>query len=65
VYAGVTYWEDGNDKRFLYQVNLIALNAITGKLIPTFGVNGKLNLPGGLPGGSQQQIWYQLSWHHL
>lgn len=48
---GVTYWENragvpGEDKRILYSAGnyLIALNAKTGKLIPTFGQNGKINL---------------------
>ncbi|HAQ19014.1 MAG TPA: pyrrolo-quinoline quinone [Prolixibacteraceae bacterium] len=48
---GVAYWEDGNDKRIFYTVgaNLLALNAMDGKLIPTFGNNGKVNLHTGLP----------------
>jgi quinoprotein glucose dehydrogenase len=43
---GVTYWEKGADKRIIYSAgnNLIALNAKTGKLIPTFGNKGKVNL---------------------
>lgn len=48
---GLSYWEDGNDKRVFYTVgqNLIALNALDGKLIASFGVKGKLNLHTGLP----------------
>ena len=51
VSRGVAYWEDGNDKRIFYTVgaNLVALNAIDGKLIPTFGDSGKVNLHTGLP----------------
>ncbi|MEO8762927.1 MAG: PQQ-binding-like beta-propeller repeat protein [Ginsengibacter sp.] len=51
VSRGVAYWEDGDDKRILYSVgpNLIALNAVDGKLIPTFGDHGKVNLHTGLP----------------
>ena len=43
---GVTYWEDGADKRILYSAGnyLLAINAKTGDLIPTFGENGKVNL---------------------
>lgn len=47
---GVTYWEKGNDKRILYSAGnyLIAIDANTGKLIPGFGVNGKVNLNDGV-----------------
>jgi quinoprotein glucose dehydrogenase len=48
---GVTYWSDGqNDHRIFYAVgpNLLAINAITGKLIPTFGQQGKVDLHHGL-----------------
>ncbi|MFN3378507.1 MAG: PQQ-binding-like beta-propeller repeat protein, partial [Runella zeae] len=43
---GVTYWAKGEDKRILYSAGnyLLAINAKTGKLIPTFGQNGKINL---------------------
>ncbi|MBT8308259.1 MAG: PQQ-binding-like beta-propeller repeat protein [Maribacter sp.] len=43
---GVTFWEDGDDKRILYSAgnNLLAINAKTGELVPTFGENGKVNL---------------------
>ncbi len=48
---GVAYWESGNDKRIFYTagVNLIALNAVNGELITSFGNNGKVNLHTGLP----------------
>jgi quinoprotein glucose dehydrogenase len=47
---GVSYWEDGNDKRILFtQGNfLYALNAITGEAIKSFGVKGKVSLSAGL-----------------
>lgn len=47
---GVTYWEDGDDKRILFGAgrNLIALDAKTGKPISTFGVNGRVNLNDGV-----------------
>ena len=43
---GVTYWEEGIDKRILYSAGnyLMALDAKTGKLIPSFGENGKVSL---------------------
>ena len=43
---GVTYWANGEDKRIIYSAGnyLIAINAKTGKLIPTFGDKGKVNL---------------------
>lgn len=48
---GVAYWSEGNDKRIFYTVgiNLVALNALDGTLITSFGNNGKLNLHTGLP----------------
>ncbi|MHA4893404.1 outer membrane protein assembly factor BamB family protein [Pedobacter sp. PWIIR3] len=47
---GVTYWEEGSDKRILYAYNsdLWALNAETGLPISTFGDNGKVSLKTGL-----------------
>jgi quinoprotein glucose dehydrogenase len=43
---GVTYWEKGRDKRILYSAGnyLMAINAKTGKIIRSFGENGKINL---------------------
>jgi quinoprotein glucose dehydrogenase len=48
---GVSYWEKGDDKRILYTVgsDLYALNALTGKPIPSFGAQGKIDLRSGLP----------------
>lgn len=48
---GVAYWSDGNDKRILHTIgsNLYALDAKTGKPIPSFGDNGKVDLHTGLP----------------
>lgn len=47
---GVTYWEDEDDKRILYTSAeyLYAVNAATGKLITTFGENGRVSLKEGL-----------------
>lgn len=49
---GVTYWEDGKDKRILYTAgdNLFAQDARTGKLIADFGKNGKVSMNVGLRG---------------
>jgi quinoprotein glucose dehydrogenase len=51
---GVTYWEDGNDKRILYTAgdNLFAQHALTGELITDFGANGKVSMNAGLRGDS-------------
>ncbi len=50
VNRGLTYWEDGNDKRILFSANnfLFALDARTGKLLPGFGKDGRVDLKVGL-----------------
>lgn len=50
VNRGVTYWEEGEDKRILYSFgeNLYAINAHTGKKIETFGTEGHVSLKEGL-----------------
>ncbi len=50
VNRGVTYWENGEDKRILYAYGsyLYALNAQTGKIISSFGDKGKVSLKTGL-----------------
>ncbi|WP_109677132.1 outer membrane protein assembly factor BamB family protein [Dyadobacter jejuensis] len=47
---GVTYWAEGNDKRIFFGAGkyIYALNATTGKPIPDFGENGRINLKIGL-----------------
>jgi len=47
---GVTYWEEGNDKRIIYAYSssLYALNAETGKIIESFGDKGQVSLKSGL-----------------
>lgn len=47
---GVAYWEDGDDQRILYTKEswLCAVDAKTGKLIESFGTNGKVSLKQGL-----------------
>ena len=46
VCRGVTYYADNKDKRIFYTAssNLYCLDAATGKLISSFGNNGKINL---------------------
>lgn len=43
---GVAYWANGNDKRIIYTVGPIVfcVDANTGKLIPSFGTDGGINL---------------------
>lgn len=47
---GLTYWEDGEDKRILFSREswLYALNAATGKSIRSFGIDGRVFLGTGL-----------------
>ncbi len=47
---GLVYWASGNDRRILTGAGtyLYALNASTGKLIPTFGKNGSIHLGEGV-----------------
>jgi quinoprotein glucose dehydrogenase len=50
VNRGVTYWEDGKDKRILFTAgsNLYALDAETGQPVETFGRSGRVSLKEGL-----------------
>lgn len=50
VNRGVTYWEDGEDKRILFAYGdwLAALDARTGISVPAFGDSGKVSLKAGL-----------------
>lgn len=47
---GLSYWQNEDDRRILYTREswLIARNALTGELIPSFGVEGKVSLKAGL-----------------
>ncbi len=47
---GVTYWEEGDDKRILYAAGsyLFAINVKTGKPVSEFGNNGKIDMHDGL-----------------
>ena len=57
---GVAYWSDGKgDDRILYITpgyRLIALNAKTGQMIPSFGKDGVVDLKVGVVYGTGQQI---------
>lgn len=55
---GVTYWADGEDKRILFTADhfLFAVNAQTGKPIPAFGTEGKVNLNENL-GVNPDSVW--------
>src|SRR5262244_1661239 len=57
---GLSYWTDGKgDDRILYVTTgyrLIALDAKTGNLIPSFGKGGKVDLKVGVVYGNGQQI---------
>jgi quinoprotein glucose dehydrogenase len=57
---GVAYWTDGKgDERILYVTTgyrLIALNAKTGAMIPSFGTNGVVDLKVGVVNGVGKQI---------
>ncbi len=51
VHRGVAYWEEANDRRILYATGdayLIALDADTGRPIPSFGEDGRVDLTKGL-----------------
>jgi quinoprotein glucose dehydrogenase len=50
VNRGVTYWEDGSDRRIYFSAgsNFYAINAETGSLIPSFGNKGMVDLRMGL-----------------
>lgn len=47
---GLSYWEDGDDKRILYTKEewLYALNAATGEAVESFGEKGRVSLKTGL-----------------
>lgn len=49
-FRGVTYWEDGEDKRILFTAGdkLYAVDARTGKPIPTFGAGGSVSMNVGM-----------------
>ena len=54
---GLTYWSDGHDKRILANVSpyMYAIDATTGKAIPSFGENGRIDLRENLRGDPKLQ----------
>jgi quinoprotein glucose dehydrogenase len=50
VNRGMVYWADGDDRRILYSAGstLFAVNAADGKIISSFGAEGRVNLKDGL-----------------
>lgn len=54
---GVTYWQEGSDKRILYAYNssLYALNAETGEPVMSFGDHGMVSLKTGLEANARDR----------
>jgi quinoprotein glucose dehydrogenase len=50
VNRGVAYWEDGEDRRIFYTAGrrIWAVNAATGRPVPTFGDSGSIDLASGI-----------------
>ncbi len=57
---GVVYWSKGKDRRLLYSIGpyLLAIDAGTGKLIKSFGEDGKVDLHIGL--GDEETLGYDV-----
>lgn len=55
---GLTYWEDGDDKRILYAKEswLYAVDALTGNPIESFGKGGRVSLGAGLGDMGQKRF---------
>lgn len=60
VNRGVTYWENGSDKRILMSADnhLIALDAKNGKPVASFGKDGKVDLKAGLRDSGKGNEFY-------
>ena len=61
VHRGVATWTDGKERRILIasRWRLIALDAATGKPIPTFGTNGEVDLTANILWSVEQQALHE------
>ncbi len=60
VHRGVSYWEDGDDRRIIFGTGdayLIALNADTGQPIQSFGTGGRVDLTKGLRRPIERELY--------
>jgi quinoprotein glucose dehydrogenase len=59
---GVTFWQNGNDKRIIYAAGsyIYALNASTGKPVDAFGDHGKIDIYTGLGDGLDHDVHQQI-----
>ncbi|MCL6268138.1 PQQ-binding-like beta-propeller repeat protein [Flagellimonas myxillae] len=55
---GVSFWSKGTDQRIFYTVgpDLYALNAMTGKPIPSFGNQGKIDMRSAMPSAAKDKF---------
>jgi quinoprotein glucose dehydrogenase len=55
---GVSYWEEGKDKRIFYTLgaDLWSLDALSGKPVPSFGDGGKIDLRSGMPASARDKF---------
>jgi quinoprotein glucose dehydrogenase len=71
VHRGVAAWSDGHERRILLNSRwrLIALDAATGKPVPSFGIGGEIDLTAGLPRPVNRLHYTNTSppviWHNL
>jgi len=64
VHRGVAYWSDGGDERIYIATGdrrLIALDAKTGKPVPSFGLEGSVDLTAGIPRSNPLNLYTMTS----